>query len=177
MSRKRTLLALLVTLMLMGCGSIPQQTESADDVAAIRQVVDAFLRSVIDKDKARFMRLFFSDKPEQIVWQAVVDDISLEQIKLTNPKAIKARHRPDNNFVAFIDGIVASKVREEETFSDLKIDTDGEVASVSFDYVYISNGKATNHGREKWLLVRAEQGWKIISVVYTIRLPKSQSGG
>lgn len=177
MSTKRILLPLLVALILMGCSSIPHQTENPNDVVAIKTVVDTFLSSILEKDKARFMSLFFSDRPEQIVWQAVVDDTSLEQIKSTNPKAIKARHRPDNNFVAFIDGIVASKVREEETSSDLKIDTDGEVASVSFDYVYISNGKSTNHGREKWLLVRTEQGWKIISVVYTIRLPKPQSGG
>ncbi|MBP7081625.1 MAG: hypothetical protein KBA96_10970 [Rhodocyclaceae bacterium] len=121
------------------------------------------------------MNLFFSDKPEAITWQAVVDDQSLEAIKLTRPQAIKARHRPDNNFVAFIDGIVTSPDKERETFSGVQIDTDGEVASVSFDYVYLSNDTISNSGREKWLLVRTEQGWKIISVVYTIRLPKPPS--
>lgn len=126
--------------------------------------------SIINKDKTTFMSLFHSDKPEQITWQAVVDDPSLETIKQTRPQAIKARYRPDNNFVSFIDNIVASKTIEEEKFSDVNIDTDGEVASVSFDYVYYSDRKATNSGREKWLLVRTEQGWKITSVVYTIRL-------
>ena len=58
----------------------------------------------------------------------------------------------------------------------MQIDTDGEVASVSFDYVYLSNDKISNSGREKWLLVRTEDGWKIISVVYTIRLPKPLGG-
>lgn len=106
------------------------------------------------------MRLFFSDKPEAVTWQAVVDDPSLETIQLTRPQAIKARHRPDNNFVAFVDGVVASQNREEEQFSEVRVDTDGEVASVSFDYVYVSNAKATNSGREKWLLVRTSRAGK-----------------
>ncbi|OYU42344.1 MAG: hypothetical protein CFE44_24515 [Burkholderiales bacterium PBB4] len=142
------------------------------DAAAVSQVVEAFKTAILRKDKAMFMPLFFSDTPEHITWQSVVDDASLKHIQRTRPQAIKARYRPDNNFVAFIDGIVASKDAEEEVFSDVQIDTDGEVASVSFDYVYLVNGKASNRGREKWLLVRTEQGWKITSVVYTIRLPE-----
>ena len=162
----------IVALMALcaGCHGTLQATRGAADLAAVRQVVETFRTSVIQKDKAAFMDLFFSDKPELITWQAVVDDASLERIRTTRPQAIKARHRPDNNFVAFIDSILASSEREEETFSDIQIDTDGEVASVSFDYAYLSNAKLMNSGREKWLLVRTEQGWKITSVVYTIRL-------
>ena len=33
----------------------------------------------------------------------------------------------------------------------------------------LANGKKSNWGREMWQLVRTEQGWKIFSVVYTIR--------
>lgn len=155
-----------------GCRGTLQTANVAEDLVAVRQVVETFRTSIIQKNKAAFMGLFFSDKPEAITWQAVVDDPSLERIRTTRPQAIKARHRPENNFVSFIDGIVASRDHEEETFSDIQVDTDGEVASVSFDYVYLSNAKPTNGGREKWLLVRTEQGWKIISVVYTVRLAR-----
>lgn len=174
---KRVAAVLLTGSILIGCGGNPLRAGNPDDLAAVRQIVESFRTSIINKDKASFMSLFFSDKPEEIIWQAVVDDPSLASIKRTRPQAIKARHRPDNNFVAFIDGVVASKSSDEEKFSDVRVDTDGEVASVSFDYVYIANGVATHSGREKWLLVRTEQGWKVISVVYTIRLPKSGSGG
>ena len=122
------------------------------------------------------MALFFSDKPELVTWQAVVDDPSLRWIQRTRPQALKSRYRPDNNFVAFIDGIVTGTGTAEERFSNVQIDTDGEVASISFDYVYLADGRETNNGREKWLLVRTEQGWKITSVVYTIRLPEARSG-
>jgi len=55
--------------------------------------------------------------------------------------------------------------------SNLSIDTDGEIASVSFDYSYLTNTKMINWGKEQWQLVRTESGWKIFSVVYTIRNP------
>jgi hypothetical protein len=166
------LLILAISLVLIACSTAPVSPKVLDDVTDLHKVVETFQNSIINKDKKMFVNLFFSDKPEAITWQAVVDDPSLETIKRTRPQAIKARHRPDNNFLAFIDGIVASPDKEQETFSDVQIDTDGEIASISFDYVYLSSNKVTNSGREKWLLVRTEAGWKITSVVYTIRLPK-----
>jgi hypothetical protein len=124
------------------------------------------------KDKPSYMDLFFSSKPEEIGWQAVVDDAKLEVVRRDRLQAIKARRIPANNFIALIDSVAASKVAEEEQISNVSIDTDGEVASASFDYAYFSDGRATNWGREHWELVRTEQGWKIYSVVYTIRDPK-----
>lgn len=148
----------------------------AQDPFSLQAVIESFRTAIIRKDKPAFMALFFSNKPELVTWQAVVDDPSLRWIQKTKPQALKARYRPDNNFVAFIDGIVSDKTAAEEKFSNIQIDTDGEVASISFDYVYLSDRHATNSGREKWLLVRTEQGWKITSVVYTIRLPEAGSG-
>jgi len=60
------------------------------------------------------------------------------------PDAIKARQIPGNNFVSLIDGAVATKEQREETFSNVSIDTDGEIAPVSFDYTFLANGKKTN---------------------------------
>ena len=31
------------------------------------------------------------------------------------------------------------------------------------------DGKVSNQGREYWQLVRTEQGWKIFSVIYSLR--------
>lgn len=111
----------------------------------------------------------FSDKAEDIGWQFVSEDVRLGHIRKTKPDAIKARRIPSNNFIALIDGAVATAEPREETFSDVRIDTDGEIASVSFDYAFLANGQKTNWGREMWQLVRTENGWKIFSVIYTIR--------
>jgi hypothetical protein len=136
---------------------------------AIEAVVEQFRLAIIKKDKPLFVSLFFSNKPEAIGWQYVSEDIRLEKIKKDKPNAIKARRIPSNNFLSLIDEVVSTTEAREETVSNLKIDTDGDVASVGFDYTFLANGKKTNWGKKFWQLVRTENGWKIFSVVYTIR--------
>ena len=159
-----------ICVVLVGCQSTPTPSQGKpEQVAAIKQVVESFRTSLINKDKATYMGLFFSDKPENIGWQFVSEDTRLQHIRTTKPDAIKARKIPSNNFISLIDGSIATKEPREETFSNVSIDTDGEIASVSFDYTFLANGKRTNWGKEMWQLVRTENGWKIFSVVYSIR--------
>lgn len=168
---------LLLSAALAGCASLGQSEPRAreSDIAAIRQIAQAFQTAIVQKDKAAYLALFFSDNPQEVGWQAVVDDALLAKIQRERPAAIKARRRPDNHFIALIDSVVASPTPEEESFANLKIHTDGEIGSVMFDYVYRSNHIATNWGEEHWQLVRTESGWKIYSVVYTIREPLPRS--
>jgi len=153
------------------------QDAHAQDVAAIKQVVEAFRTSLIDKDKPTYMSLFFSDKPEDMGWQFVSEDKRLEHIRKSKPDAIKARQIPANNFVSLIDAAVATKEPREETFSDVTVDTDGDIASGAFNYTFLANNQKTNWGKEMWQLVRTERGWKIFSVVYTIRDKWSEGEG
>ncbi len=168
---KVVFVAIAITLTLSSCSTVTPTRSTTSDVTAIRSVVEAFRVSILAKDKTTYMSLFFSTKPEAIGWQAVVDDAKLAVIQRERPQAIKARPIPGNNFVALIDSVVASKSVEEEKIANVAVDTDGEVASVAFDYEYLSGGKLSNWGKELWQLVRTEQGWKIFSVVYTIRDP------
>jgi hypothetical protein len=46
---------------------------------------------------------------------------------------------------------------------------------VSFDYSFHANGVKANWGREMWQLVRTERGWKIFSVIYSIRDERSSA--
>lgn len=165
----RLALPFILCLALAGCRTAPTHAHTAADEAAIRQVVESFRTSLISKDKATYMSLFFSDKAEDIGWQFVSEDTRLIHIRKTKPDAIKARQIPGNNFISLIDEVIATKEPREETFSNITVDTDGEIASVSFDYVFLANGQRSNWGKEMWQLVRTESGWKIFSVVYTIR--------
>lgn len=168
MSRSPALL-LVLCFSLADIQSALARPQADPDVAAIEQVVESFRTSLIDKDKARYMGLFFSDKPEDIGWQFVSEDTRLVHIRKTRPDAIKARRIPGNNFISLIDRAVATREPREETFSNVHIETDGEIASASFDYTFLANGEKTNWGKEMWQLVRTENGWKIFSVIYTIR--------
>ncbi|MBA0436623.1 nuclear transport factor 2 family protein [Stenotrophomonas maltophilia] len=146
---------------------------AAADIKAIEQVVESFRTSLINKDKPTYMGLFFSDKAEDIGWQYVSEDVRLQDIRKAKPDAIKARKIPANNFIALIDGVVASPKPREEKFFNTKIDTDGDVASVSFDYSFQDDGAKINWGKEMWQLIRTEDGWKIFSVIYSIRDSRS----
>jgi len=165
-----------VVLLSLSPGLHPALAANNDpkDVAAIREVVEAFRTSIIKKDKATFVNLFFSDKPEHVTWQMVDDDIRVARIKEFAPEASRVVRWPENNYLTMIDGITkAGSGTVEEVFRDIVIDTDGLIASVNFDYSLLRDGKESHWGREMWHLVHTEDGWKIISVIWSQRDPVS----
>ncbi|HEY0505284.1 MAG TPA: nuclear transport factor 2 family protein [Lysobacter sp.] len=163
-------LALAFALAIAPAHATPARVAPGED--DIRAVIESFRTAIIQKDRARFLGLFVQD---DVPWQSVLDDPSLAQVRAKHPDAIKARFKRENNPVAFIDGIVASRNASEETFSDIRIESDGDVATVTFDYQFLSNGRATNRGKECWLMVRTEAGWKITSLAYSVVLPPPAS--
>ncbi len=112
------------------------------DVEAIREVVEAFRTSIINKDKATFVGLFYSDNPEHVTWQMVDDDTRVARLKEFVPEARRVVWWPENNYLTMIDRTVkAGSEPIEEVFRDVIIDTGGEIASVNFDYSMLLDGK------------------------------------
>ena len=68
----------------------------------------------------------------------------------------------------FIEGIAKDKEALAETFGNVRIDSDGEVAQVWFDYSFMAGGKRQNWGKESWQMVRTDAGWKIAAVVWSM---------
>lgn len=176
---RRTLIprALLAAATLCNPAAQAAQNEPKD-VADIQNIIDRFAAAFRERDVKGFPDLFYSANPQEVIWQFVVEDARLARVQKFKPEARKARHVPDNNYLSAIQAIAADPLPTEEKFSNVKIDTDGEVASVNFDYVVTVGGKDQNWGREMWHLVRTERGWKIISVIYSARDPvgKAQAG-
>ncbi|MFT4248136.1 MAG: hypothetical protein QM581_08875 [Pseudomonas sp.] len=168
----------LVLPLCIGFGLVPPGPAWAGrdderDVAAIRKVVELFRTSLIDKDRATFLGLFVSEDPREVTWRFVIDDAQRARALATKPGTRKAGYSPGFNHVSFIDRIVSRDESSKERFSDVDIDTDGEVASARFDYVFLVAGRPMNRGREMWQLLRTEDGWKIVSVVWSIRDPRA----
>ena len=164
----------LVTLLSLSAGLQPAMAAHNDpeDVAAVREVVEAFRLSIINKDKATFMGLFYSDNPERVTWQMVDDDARVARLKEFVPEARRVVWWPENNYLTMIDRTVeAGSEPLEQVFRDVIIDTDGEIASVNFDYAILADGKEQHWGREMWHLVRTDDGWRIISVIWSQRDP------
>lgn len=139
----------------------------AKDHTELKFITSEFMRCIKEKDKDAFLNLFYDNKTP---WLGKFEPKS-EQITLdNNPDAINAKGIYDISKLEFIDSMVSTpdSVIIEEKFSNLQIDTDGWVASVNFDYEMFMNDKMTNSGREFWHLVKANNGWKISSVVYSV---------
>lgn len=160
-------LALLLCLLLSSAAPAWAAASSREDVARqqVEAVVESFRTAIIDRDKERFSQLFLH---EQATWQSVMSDEGLALVRRKNPQAAKVRVMPDRNYRSFIEGIVANKARSEETFDNIRIDTDGDIASVYFDYSFNADGRRTNYGQEAWHLVNTDAGWKIVSVIWSV---------
>ena len=149
------------------------------DRARIEQVVETFRVSIVNKDKDSFMKLFYSN---DIPWIGVTTDKSLtrENANKPDPKMPDSKKLyASGNPKSFIEGIVKRKTRTEETFENVRIDSDGDVAQVWFDYSFNVDGYKSNWGKESWHMVRAPDGWKINSVIFSMEFnpeppPKSK---
>ncbi|HEY1139481.1 MAG TPA: nuclear transport factor 2 family protein [Lysobacter sp.] len=161
------------TLMMLICCAFPfvafaQATITSPESVArpqIEAVIESFRAAIIDKDKARFTGLLLH---ENITWQSVIGESNFSRLREKKPEAVKAKIDLERTPITFIDGIVNGTDRSEEQFRNVRIETDGDIASVFFDYSFLNNGRETNHGKEAWHLLRTEQGWKIASVVWSV---------
>ena len=156
---------LLLFACLLSFPAFGQNSAKNPDTVSVEAVVAAFSACIVDKDKDRFVKLFLH---ENTTWQSVTGDANLRIVREKKLVAPKVRVDPKSRHLSFIDGIVADKEREEEKFRDIKIETDGDIASVFFDYSFRADGKETNHGKEAWHLVRTDDGWKIVSVIWSV---------
>jgi len=137
----------------------------AESRQRIEAVIKAFGKALVDKDKEGFMRLFLR---EDITWAGVYTDGSVARYRA----GLKDPTRPVPKVQVatprkFIDSIARDPEANTETFENVRIDTDGEMAQVLFDYSFMVGNYRNNWGRESWHMVRTENGWKIASVIWS----------
>ena len=153
---------------LLSAALAPALCEAAEpDRSAISAVIESFRTAILHRDKPRFLGLFVTP---DLPWQSVKSDESLAQIRGDDARPSKLRFDPKNNPTSFINFVVSSKATSEETFSNVVIDGDDDVATVAFDYAFLADGQPINSGKECWLLVRSETGWKITTLAWSVRL-------
>ena len=176
---KKIAAAALVSSALMMVAAPTFAAAEPGDREKIGQVVETFRVAVIKKDKDSFMKLFYS---EAIPWIGVTTDKTMARERAEEPdmppqKKLSAGSNPRK----FIEGIAKSQELVEEKFDNVRIDSDGDVAQVWFDYSFNRGGYKANWGKESWHLVRTEEGWKISSVIWSMEFnpeppPKTTKG-
>lgn len=128
----------------------------------IKQVVEQFKSSIINKDKATFGTLFYS---EDIPFIAVFSDEMRTRKRVENPNYPAAV-----NFGKFgsVLKMISDDEEQEEKIWNLKVQTDGYLGTVHFDYSDHLDGKMRAWGTESWSLVKVEESWKITSISFTV---------
>jgi len=157
--------AFLPAVLIAACLAAPVQAADnphTADVAAINKVVDQFKAAIIARDGKTLGSLFLQDHDS---WLTVADDKTWAEVKSRHPEARKVFAGSRRQFVEFVQ---ASQKPVEERFYNVRIDTNGAVGSVWFDFDFLEDGKVTNRGSETWQMVRDEDGWKIGAMLYSM---------
>ncbi|RYV01235.1 hypothetical protein SOPP22_12565 [Shewanella sp. OPT22] len=159
MKLSRIFIALVVLFI---CNTTLAKSTNEDDVTEIKKVIEAFRVSIIDKDKQTFKSLFYS---ESIPWIAVFSDEMLN-IK----RKIKPNYPRSVDFGKFGPPVkmISDDEEQEEKMWNIKVESDGYLGSVHFNYSDHRNGVKKAFGTEAWDLVKGDSGWKIVSIKYTV---------
>ena len=127
----------------------PAFANRANDVSDIQHLMTTFHEAVVAHDGSRLETLFIRDGS---LWLNV----------LKSPPTVRVGSYHD--FAKFVS---TTKSALNPKHSRIRILTDGTIASVYFDFVFLIDGKAENKGSETWTLVKGADGWRIAALTYS----------
>ena len=133
----------------------------ASDTVDVQHVIDAYHEAVLAHDGTRLASLFI---PQGSTWLNVLSDGAYARAKAKSPAAEKIRVGSYTDFAKLVS---ASKASFNPTHTHLQENSDGTIASVYFDYVFLVDGKEQNRGSETWVLVKGADGWRIAAITYS----------
>lgn len=166
-SRRTGWAAALLAACLCADPALARQSSDPVAEAEVREVVERFRAAIVNGDGEGLRALFLSQQAlsQPGVW------LSVDRVAATADRPASLQLDPGSH-EAFARGLENPNRRQEEIFSDIDIRTDGAVASVDFDFVYLVDGKPVNLGLEAWQLAKTDAGWKIVSLIYSSNPPQ-----
>ncbi len=148
------------------------KVDIAKDKQQIITIIKQFDKAIVKQNKADFLKLFYDGS---VSWISVISQVSLglreqqmkSQSKEQQTSVKRAIHSSPEKY---IDAIIAANSKFKKTFENVKITTDGNIASVYFEYAFFSGYYKNNWGEESWQLVKTDDGWKINSVAFSMTM-------
>jgi hypothetical protein len=134
---------------------------NSSDTVDVQHVIDAYHEAVLSHDGTRLAHLFL---PQGGMWLNVLSDDAYARAKAKSPDAVKIRV---GNYADFAKLVSNSKANFNPTHTHLQQSSDGSIASVYFDFVFLADGKEQNRGSETWVLVKGSDGWRIAAMTYS----------
>lgn len=132
------------------------------DQKQLHAIVHTFKEALKNKNAAKFSNLFYDSK---IPWIAVFSKEMHNQKSKTKPNYPRTV-----NFGSYRTPaeMLAGDEDREEKIANVKIDSDGYLAWIHFDYEDYLEGVKQAYGTEAWSLIKDGEHWKIVSVTYTV---------
>ena len=163
---------LFTLTILIGTASFAQSPNSPEgnktvtanttsDTVDVQHVIDSYHEAVLTHDGDRLALLFL---PQGSLWLNVLSDDTYARAKAKSPEAVKIHLGSYTDFVKLVS---TSKASFNPTHTHLQQNSDGTIASVYFDFVFLINGKEENRGSETWILVRGSDGWRIAAITFS----------
>lgn len=133
----------------------------ASDTADVQHVIDAYHEAVLTHDGDRLAHLFL---PQGGMWLNILSDDTYARAKAKSSEAVKIHVGSYTDFVKLVS---TSKASFNPTHTHLQQNSDGTIASVYFDFVFMIDGKEQNRGSETWVLVKGTEGWRIAAITFS----------
>jgi hypothetical protein len=134
---------------------------SPSDAVDIQHVMDAFHHAVTTHDGKGVSELFLNHGS---TWVTVLSDKSYTAARAKKSSTQKVSVGSYQDFSKFIS---TTKSELDPRHSDVRISSDGAVASVYFHFSFVIDGKVENRGDETWQLVKTGAGWRIVAITYS----------
>jgi len=158
----RSILPALVALIALAPGSANASVK--EDSVDVDHVIAAYHEAVVSHDAERLKALFV----EGSAWFSALTDEGLQRVRARKPET--PRMRP-GSVHAFAEMVASKATQLDPRHTDLKIWTDGTVAAVTFKFRFFADGRETNRGSESWQLIKGDDGWRIVSIIYSSAPP------
>src|SRR5580698_9141149 len=134
---------------------------TASDTVDVQHVIDAYHEAVLTHDGSLLAHLFI---PQGSMWLNVLSDEAYARPRAKSPDAVKIRVGSYTDFAKLVS---TSKASFNPTHTHLQENSDGTIASVYFDFIFLADGKEQNRGSETWVLVKGTDGWRIAAITYS----------
>ena len=145
----------------------PAIASTADDTVDVQHLIAAYHEAVVSHDAPRLIALFI---PSGSAWVSALSDEGLRRARAKSPGTTKIR---PGSLETFAKLVATSTSALDPRHTNLKVRSDGTIATVTFDFSFLIEGKVQNRGAESWQLIKGDDGWRIVSIIFSSTPPAS----
>ncbi|GAA0556956.1 hypothetical protein [Chitinophaga japonensis] len=158
---KKIFLTIGICFLVFNALHAQDKSELDKDKIALNEVLNTFMNSLKTKDSVSLYNLFYQGN---VTWVGVYKEKTQRRRLEKDSSALDYKVA---DYKTWFRSTTKGSIKEEK-FYNVNIDTDGAIASVTFDFSFWAGGKKGLWGKESWGLVKINKEWKITSVIFSM---------